>query len=122
MIEAPGGKEATQIYCNAKRTPDLVILDLDMPHLNGEQTQRIILSVDDHARILFMSGHEDFVRDKSSSVGRAAGYLRKPCHVSLLLSTVSSVLAAHHGPAGESGENEEEELTRPGIGSSSDAE
>jgi len=112
VIEAPGGKEATQIYSNARRTPDLVILDLDMPHLNGEQTQRVLLSIDERARILFMSGHEDFVRDNSSSVGRAAGYLRKPCNVALLLSTVSSVLdaqaEAYDGAV-------EEELTRPGI-------
>jgi len=112
VIEAPGGKEATQIYSNARRTPDLVILDLDMPHLNGEQTQRVLLSIDDRARILFMSGHEDFMRDKSSSVGRAAGYLRKPCNVALLLSTVSSVLDAQ---AEAYDEAVEEELTRPGV-------
>jgi signal transduction histidine kinase/CheY-like chemotaxis protein len=92
VLEAPGGKEATQLYSNAERYPDLVILDLDMPYLNGEQTQRVILSIDPTARILFMSGHEDFVRERSSSVGSAAGYLRKPCSVALLLSTVNSVL------------------------------
>jgi CheY-like chemotaxis protein len=122
VVEAKGGKEATQLYCNGKRTPDLVILDLDMPHLNGEQTQRIIRSVDERARILFMSGHEDFVRDKSSSIGKALGYLRKPCNVQLLLSTVSRVL---HAPSGLQGfgpdEQEEEELTRPGAIGSSDS-
>ena len=92
VLEAPGGKEATQLYANAERFPDLVILDLDMPHLNGEQTQRLILSIDPKARILFMSGHDDFIRENSSSIGSAAGYLRKPCNVALLLSTVTDVL------------------------------
>ncbi len=112
VLEAPGGKEATQLYANAERYPDLVILDLDMPYLNGEQTQRVILSIDPKARILFMSGHEDFVRENSSSIGSAAGYLRKPCNVALLLSTVSDVLQTDnlsaYGP--------EEERTMPGIG------
>ncbi len=112
VLEAPGGKEATQIYANAERFPDLVILDLDMPHLNGEQTQRVILSIDPHARILFMSGHEDFVRDNSSSIGAAAGYLRKPCSVQLLLSTVSDVLRADNLGAYDA----QEERTRPGMG------
>ena len=111
VLEAPGGKEATQIYANAERYPDLVILDLDMPFLNGEQTQRVILSIDPTARILFMSGHEDFVRENSTSVGKAAGYLRKPCSVTLLLSTVSDVLRADR--LGEYDETEEN--TRPGL-------
>lgn len=112
VLEAPGGKEATQLYANADRYPDLVILDLDMPHLNGEQTQRVILSIDPTARILFMSGHEDFIRESSSSIGSAAGYLRKPCSVALLLSTVSSVLDTHL----DDGFDELEEKTRPGRG------
>jgi signal transduction histidine kinase/CheY-like chemotaxis protein len=97
VLEAPGGKEATQIYANAEPYPDLVILDLDMPYLNGEQTQRVLLSIDPKARILFMSGHEDFVRENSTSAGGAAGYLRKPCNVALLLSTVSDVLRSKNG-------------------------
>ena len=115
VLEAPGGKEATQICANAETFPDLVILDLDMPFLNGEQTQRVILSIDPSARILFMSGHEDFVRDNSSSVGKAAGYLRKPCSVALLLSTVNDVLRADRIEECDG----QEEHTRPGgIGNS----
>jgi DNA-binding NtrC family response regulator len=72
----------------------------------------VILSIDPKARILFMSGHEDFIRDSSSSIGAAAGYLRKPCNVALLLSTVTDVLetdnlGAYHAL---------EERTQPGIG------
>ncbi|MEO6599779.1 MAG: ATP-binding protein [Polyangiaceae bacterium] len=115
VLEAPGGKEATQLYANAERYPDLVILDLDMPHLNGEQTQRVILSIDPNARILFMSGHEDFVRENSSSIGSAAGYLRKPCSVALLLSTVTSVLDTRLLNEYDA----LEEKTRPGIGANS---
>jgi two-component system, cell cycle sensor histidine kinase and response regulator CckA len=112
VLEAPGGKEATQLYNNAERYPDLVILDLDMPYLNGEQTQRVILSIDPKARILFMSGHEDFIRESSSSIGAAAGYLRKPCNVALLLSTVSDVLETNNLAAYDT----QEERTLPGIG------
>ena len=111
VLEAPGGREATQMYVSGERRPDLVILDLDMPHLNGEQTQRLILGIDAKARILFMSGHDDFIRENSASIGSAAGYLRKPCNVSLLLSTVSDVLH----PERLSEYDEHEERTRPGV-------
>ncbi len=114
VIEAPGGREATQLYANAERYPDLVILDLDMPHLNGEQTQRVLMSIDPGARILFMSGHEDFVRESSASIGTAAGYLRKPCSVQLLLSTVADVRRLRADGLGAY--DTQEERTRPGIG------
>jgi len=110
VLEAPGGREATQMYIDAERSPDLVILDLDMPHLNGEQTQRLILNIDPKARILFMSGHDDFIRENSASIGGAAGYLRKPCHVGLLLSTVSDVL--HPERTNLLDEHEERTVTR----------
>ena len=110
VLEAPGGREATQMYIDAERSPDLVILDLDMPHLNGEQTQRLILNIDPKARILFMSGHDDFIRENSASIGSAAGYLRKPCHVGLLLSTVSDVL--HPERTNLLDEHEERTVTR----------
>ena len=111
VLEAPGGKEATQVYANTEHYPDLVILDLDMPFLNGEQTQRVILSIDPTARILFMSGHEDFVRENATSVGKAAGYLRKPCNVALLLSTVNDVLRTDRLEDDEA----PEEKTQPGL-------
>ncbi len=111
VLEAPGGKEATHIYASGARFPDLVILDLDMPYLNGEQTQRVILTIDPRARILFMSGHEDFIRDSSTSIGNAAGYLRKPCNVALLLSTVMDVLLTEPGSF-----DRKEDRTRPGVG------
>jgi len=117
VLEARGGKEATQIYADTKPYPDLVILDLDMPFLNGEQTQRVLMNIDPAARILFMSGHEDFVRENTTSVGKAAGYLRKPCSVTLLLSTVSDVLRAERKLADY--EEPEEERTKPGLGLSS---
>ena len=111
VLEAPGGKEAIQIYLDAERRPDLVILDLDMPHLNGEQTQRVILSIDAQARILFMSGHDDFMRESPANVGRAAAYLRKPCSVGLLLSTVNDAL----NPERLSDSDVQDEMTRPSV-------
>ncbi|HWZ92615.1 MAG TPA: ATP-binding protein [Polyangiaceae bacterium] len=114
VLEAPGGKEAAELFLNAERRPDLVILDLDMPHLNGEQTQRLLLNIDPKARILFMSGHDDFIRENSASIGRAAAYLRKPCNVALLLSTVSDVL--HPERLNES--DGEDERTHPSSGGS----
>ena len=59
VLEAPGGNEATQIFRTAERRPDLVILDLDMPVLTGEETQERLLELDPAVRILFVSGHDE---------------------------------------------------------------
>ena len=58
-----------------------------------------------------MSGHDDFIRESSTSIGGAAGYLRKPCNVGLLLSMVSEVLH----PERLSEFDEHDERTRPNI-------
>ena len=110
VLEAPGGKEAAQMYLEAEPRPDLVLLDLDMPYLNGEQTQRLILSIDPKARVLFMSGHDDFTRESPIGPARAAAYLRKPCSVDHLLSTINDALQ----PESSSDDDLEEEPTRPG--------
>jgi signal transduction histidine kinase/ActR/RegA family two-component response regulator len=106
VIEAPDGVQAVETYAYALHRPDLVILDLDMPVLSGEETQERLLRVDPSARILFVSGHDEPAREAAVYTRGALGFLRKPCNVHLLLSAVSDALRTEH--SGES-----EERTRP---------
>ena len=107
VIEAPDGVQAVETYAYAQQRPDLVILDLDMPVLSGEETQERLLRVDPGARILFVSGHDEPTREAAVYTRGALGFLRKPCNVQVLLSAVSDALRN----AEESGQ--QEERTRP---------
>jgi two-component system cell cycle sensor histidine kinase/response regulator CckA len=108
VLEAPDGVQAVSIYHQAYPRPHLVILDLDMPVLTGEETQERLLKVDPAVRILFVSGHDEPARESAVYARGALGFLRKPCKVQALLGAVSDALrnSVAHGA-------ENEERTRP---------
>jgi len=54
----PGGKEALECLCNGE-TPDLVILDQNMPGINGVQTLAQIRGLRPDLPILISSGQPD---------------------------------------------------------------
>ena len=107
VVEAPDGVKAVETYHKALPRPNLVILDLDMPVLSGEETQERLLKVDPDVRILFVSGHDEPSRESAVHARGALGFLRKPCKVQLLLGAVSDALG------GSEMHVEHEERTRP---------
>jgi signal transduction histidine kinase/ActR/RegA family two-component response regulator len=107
VIETPDGVKAVEVYRQAFPRPNLVILDLDMPVLSGEETQARLLEVDPDVRILFVSGHDEPSRESAVYACGALGFLRKPCQAQVLLGAISEAL----GPAGE--QPQQDERTRP---------
>ena len=107
VIEASDGVKAVDAYRQAYPRPNLVILDLDMPVLTGEETQDRLLKVDPGARILFVSGHDEPSREAAVHARGALGFLRKPCKVNVLLGAVSDALGSQEDLA------QHEERTRP---------
>jgi len=73
--EAADGREATA--CAAQLKPDLVLLDVAMPNLNGIEATRQILRAAPETRMLILTMHdaEELVREVL--VAGALGYLLK---------------------------------------------
>lgn len=107
VLEASDGVKAVEAYRQAFPRPNLVILDLDMPVLTGEETQERLLGVDPSARILFVSGHDEPSREAAVHARGALGFLRKPCKVNVLLGAVSDAMGTKED------RTEHEERTRP---------
>jgi two-component system chemotaxis response regulator CheY len=59
--EACDGREAIAQYCQLK--PDLVLLDITMPNLDGTEALKAILSEDPHAQVVMITalGQKDQV-------------------------------------------------------------
>lgn len=90
VTEAAGGEEALSLYSAAPY--DLVILDLDMPGMSGEQTQVELLKRAPQARIMFASGHADQQREHVVRERGARAFLQKPYEIAALVDTIHQVL------------------------------
>jgi two-component system cell cycle sensor histidine kinase/response regulator CckA len=90
VTEAAGGAEALTHYAAAPH--DLVILDLDMPGMSGEETQAELLQLYPNARIMFASGHADPQREAVVRERGARAFLQKPYEIDTLVSTIHQIM------------------------------
>ena len=87
--EAGNGREAVELAENLK--PDVVVMDVAMPELNGiEATRRLAASVP-HARVVALSMHKDNVYVREILRAGARGYLLKDSVAADLVAAVRAV-------------------------------
>ncbi|MEQ1884836.1 MAG: response regulator transcription factor [Bryobacteraceae bacterium] len=89
IAEAGTGREAVRLAGELK--PDVVILDIAMPDLNGVEATRRIIEADPGSRILILSMHKDAVYVRESLRAGAKGYLLKDSIDSDFLRAVRAV-------------------------------
>ncbi|MBW2529248.1 MAG: response regulator [Deltaproteobacteria bacterium] len=88
---ANDGREALEAYTAADPRPTLVVLDLDMPRLDGVQTLRRLRELDPSVRAVITSGKVTAADEKLLTAAGAAGVLRKPCRSDELLAMIERV-------------------------------
>jgi len=76
--EAANGREAVEAAGRLK--PDVVVMDVAMPELNGIEATRRLATSDPHVRVLALSMHKDsvYVRENPARRGPAATCSRIP--------------------------------------------
>ncbi len=75
IIEATNGREAVALY--AKEKPDIVLMDIMMPIMNGIEATREIKKIDPKAKIIAITAYASTKGDKILEAG-ADYILRKP--------------------------------------------
>jgi len=91
VVTANNGKEAVETF---RKTPDisLVILDLTMPHMDGEQCFRELRHIKPDVKVLMSSGYnEQEVTQKFVGKG-LAGFIQKPYKMSALRKVLVNIL------------------------------
>jgi DNA-binding NarL/FixJ family response regulator len=88
--EASNGRDAVALAASLK--PDIVVLDLTMPELNGLEAARQIILADPSARILILTAHdsEQLVREVLSA--GAKGYVLKSDAGKTLVTALQALL------------------------------
>ncbi|MDC4228036.1 MAG: response regulator [Candidatus Manganitrophus sp.] len=88
VLTAGNGLETMEILSRKKNEIDLIILDLTMPHLSGEEVLRQIHQIGPDLKVIVSSGH----RTEQAAYLTNVSYLPKPYRPDDLLRTVSAVL------------------------------
>jgi len=91
VIEASEGRQAVELF--QTQEPDLVVLDVDMPVMNGYEAARQMRAISGHEwiPIIFLSGN---VRDNDVAAGIEAGgddYLAKPVSAVVLRAKIAAM-------------------------------
>jgi DNA-binding NarL/FixJ family response regulator len=87
--EAGNGREAVQLAEELR--PDIVVMDVAMPELNGIEATRRLTASSPHARVVALSMHKDSVYVREILRAGARGYLLKDSPAPDLLAAVRAV-------------------------------
>lgn len=91
VIEAPGGEQAIAALQDG-RPLDLLIADLDMPGVAGEEMVRRIRTVRPDLKVLYVTAHIDRLLDVRAMLWEGEAFLDKPFTTNGLLEAVSLLL------------------------------
>ena len=91
--EAEDGREAVELARTLK--PDVIVMDVTMPKLNGIEATRRILEQDPDSKVIALSVHADDAFVSGMLTAGAAGYLLKDCLVEELVTAIRSVAQDH---------------------------
>ena len=92
---AGSGEEAIE---KIKENPDVVILDVKMPGIDGHQTLDEIKKLNNDLPVIMLTGHGSMPSAQEALLSGAFDYLAKPCDIDLLASRISD--AYEHGAKG----------------------
>ena len=76
IFQAENGREALEIYEREKT--QIVILDIEMPGINGIEAAERIREKDRDTNIIFLTAYDEFSYAKKAITVRALDYLLKP--------------------------------------------
>jgi DNA-binding NarL/FixJ family response regulator len=87
--EADSGRTALKLACEAK--PNITVMDVSMPDLNGIEATRQIKAAVPHTRVIALSAHSDRRFVARMLEAGASGYLLKDCAFDELTRAIRSV-------------------------------
>lgn len=93
VLTASTGEEALEIYASKKADISLILLDLIMPGMGGEQCLEKLLKINPRVRVVVVSGYSTAALVRRALEGGARGFISKPFQIKQLLQTVRTHLS-----------------------------
>lgn len=92
VLTAMDGREALDIYRERRAEIALVLLDLTMPDLDGEETFRELRQIDSRVCVVMSSGYTESEIAPRFAGRRLSGFLQKPYTLNALAQCLRSAL------------------------------
>ena len=99
VLTAPCGAEALQIAEQAVRPFDVLVTDVVMPQMGGQQLAEELLATRPDLKVLFISGYTDSSLLRESALRSSITLLQKPFTPAQLVQKVRELLDTNRGPA-----------------------
>jgi DNA-binding NarL/FixJ family response regulator len=90
ILEAVDGLDALELATQSR--PDIVLMDISMPGLNGVEAARRLISAVPDCKVIMLSMHQDEQRVVESIRAGAAGYLMKDVAVAEVARAIDRVM------------------------------
>lgn len=94
VLMASNGEEALEVFDRHQESISLVLLDLIMPTMDGEETFRNLRKRSADLKILLVSGFSRDGKAEELITEGAAGFIQKPFELGTLSSTIARVLSS----------------------------
>jgi PAS domain S-box-containing protein len=91
VVAAANGREAVDLFAAQPQKFDLVLMDVEMPELNGEEALRAIRAIRLNVPAIVMSGYGDAVTRQRFDALAPAAYLQKPFAREDLVAVVAEI-------------------------------
>jgi len=92
VITAENGKVAVDIFRRRSEEIGVVLLDVTMPVMDGEETFRELKALRPDVKVILSSGHNETEALRRFTHGGQAGFIQKPYTSTRLLEKIRSTL------------------------------
>lgn len=92
VLEAGDGREAVDIFRRNKNSLDLVILDMNMPGMDGAIVYDKLIKIQADAKVLIASGYFENRRIRNILKNGFTGFIQKPFTVEVLSQKLTEML------------------------------
>ncbi|HET6881005.1 MAG TPA: PAS domain S-box protein, partial [Pirellulales bacterium] len=89
---AANGEEAVEIFRQAAGAIDLVLMDMTMPHMNGEDAFARLREIDPKVRVVMASGYSAHDATNHLTSKNLAGFIQKPYRAAELVAKLRGLL------------------------------
>ncbi len=90
VAEADNGRAALRLA--RKHSPDVIVMDINMPGLNGIEAARQVIADTPHVKIIALSMYSDRSYVRGMLMAGASGYLLKSCAFEELATAIKTVM------------------------------